>query len=312
MQLITHDGLSLEVLHTQAPGGTVVFVNALGIGNAVTQGVAQALQAAGIGFVTWERRGLPGAYDDRFREYALDDQVRDLEHLMVMLAPGPVVLAAWCTGIHTALAYARRWPARLEALLLFNSPNFFNSRYSAVAGDAIGKVSRILVEDESKLDFMYHTIFANNTEQTATRLTGLADARIRGLVEAPFKSGPQALLRYMYLIQSAAEPEVDRQWCAPISVPVLVIGGRQDTMVSFQDSLSLGEILPNAQVRIMDDWGHYTLFSDTQESVSKVMLGFLQTLEAFDCRTVPPAFLTPFCAPSVVSAASRQGEADVD
>lgn len=87
---------------------------------------------------------------------------------------------------------------------------------------------------------------------------------------------------------------MDRQWCAPISVPVLVIGGRQDTMVSFQDSLSLGEILPNAQVRIMDDWGHYTLFSDTQESVSKVMLGFLQTLEAFDCRTVPPAFLTPF------------------
>ncbi|NMZ50373.1 alpha/beta fold hydrolase [Pseudomonas poae] len=312
MQLITHDGLALEVLRTQAQAGTVVFVNALGIGNAVTLDLAQALQAAGVGFVTWDRRGLPGAYDDRFREYSLDDQVRDLECLMATLDPGPVVIAAWCTGIHTALAYARKWPDRLEALLLFNSPNFFNSRYSGVAGDAIGKVSRILVDDESKLDFMYHTIFANNTEQTATRLTGLADTRIRGLVEAPFKSGPQALLRYMYLIQSAAQPEVDHQWCAPIRVPALVIGGRQDTMVSFQDSLSLGEVLPAAQVRIMDDWGHYTLLSDTQESVSKVMLGFLQTLEAFDCRTVAPACLTPFTAPSFVSAASRQGEADVE
>jgi pimeloyl-ACP methyl ester carboxylesterase len=312
MQLITHDGLALEVLRTQAQAGTVVFVNALGIGNAVTLDLAQALQAAGVGFVTWDRRGLPGAYDDRFREYSLDDQVRDLECLMATLDPGPVVLAAWCTGIHTALAYARKWPDRLEALLLFNSPNFFNSRYSGVAGDAIGKVSRILVDDESKLDFMYHTIFANNTEQTATRLTGLADTRIRGLVEAPFKSGPQALLRYMYLIQSAALPEVDHQWCAPIRVPALVIGGRQDTMVSFQDSLSLGEVLPAAQVRIMDDWGHYTLLSDTQESVAKVMLGFLQTLEAFDCRTVAPACLTPFTAPSFVSAASRQGEADVE
>ncbi|AUM70602.1 alpha/beta fold hydrolase [Pseudomonas fluorescens] len=312
MQLITHDGLALEVLRTQAQAGTVVFVNALGIGNAVTLDLAQALQAAGVGFVTWDRRGLPGAYDDRFREYSLDDQVRDLECLMATLDPGPVVLAAWCTGIHTALAYARKWPDRLEALLLFNSPNFFNSRYSGVAGDAIGKVSRILVDDESKLDFMYHTIFANNTEQTATRLTGLADTRIRGLVEAPFKSGPQALLRYMYLIQSAALPEVDHQWCAPIRVPALVIGGRQDTMVSFQDSLSLGEVLPAAQVRIMDDWGHYTLLSDTQESVAKVMLGFLQTLEAFDCRTVAPACLTPFTVPSFVSAASRQGEADVE
>lgn len=284
MTLTTHDGLVLEVLSTRSQPCTLVFVNALGIGSAVTAGLAAALQTAGLGFVTWDRRGLPGAYDTRFREYGLADQVSDLEQLFEQLPPGPVVLAAWCTGINTALAFAHKWPGRVQASVLFNSPNFFESRYSGVAGDAIGKVSRILVEDESKLEFLYHTIFASNTEQAGARLTGLRDEHIRGLVEAPFKSGPEALLRYMHLIRGAGEPRVDATWCSAITVPTLVVGGREDSMVAFEDSLSLARILPRGRSRIMDGWGHYNLFTDTQETVTEVILPFLETLDAFGQR----------------------------
>ncbi|KTT63898.1 hypothetical protein NS383_17645 [Pseudomonas oryzihabitans] len=281
-QLMTHDGLALDLLGTPTQACTLVFVNALGISSALAEPLAAAMERVGVSLLTWDRRGLPGAHDLRFREYGLDDQLDDLARLMERVPPGPVILAGWCTGIHTVLAYARQWPQRVQALMLFNSPNFFDSRLSGVAGDAIGKVSRILIEDESKLEFLYRAIFAHNTEQTGARITGLDDAWIRELVEAPFKSGPQALLRYMYLIRSAAQPKVDRPWCAAIRVPTLVVGGRQDTMVSYGDSASLADILPFAQLRILDDWGHYSLFSDTQASVSEVILPFLWTLDAFD------------------------------
>jgi pimeloyl-ACP methyl ester carboxylesterase len=293
MKLLTHDGLELTAFaDVVGHRPTVVFVNALGIGSEVTVGLSEALQSAGLNFLTWDRRGLPGAYDIRFRDYNLNDQICDTERLIDQFAVEPIILMSWCTGAHTALAFAKKSPERLKALILSNCPNFFGKGSSVTAGDTVGTVARILANDESRLDFLYHSLFAISgsiTEHTSERTKS---TRIHELVEAPFRSGPEAMLRYAYLVLSTTEPRVDAQWFADITVPTLIVGGEKDTIVAPEDSSNLAALLPRSTLRVMKDWDHYELLSNSQEAVNQALIPFLksvQTLETLPSKpTVDP------------------------
>lgn len=276
-KVVTHDGLSLDVFATELRHDTtVVFANALGVASTATEPLAAAVFARGMNFVTWNGRGFPGAYDDSFRRYDTSDNARDLASVTAALGLKSFVLAAWCTGIHTALAYATGAGEQVRSLVLFNSPNYSTKRLSGVTGDAIGKVSEILVNDERKLDFFYANIFANNTEEVRTRMTGLPDGPLQRLVQAPFTSGTEALLRYAYLINNTAKLDVSAESCRSITAPALVLGGRLDTMVSYEDSVALAKLLPGCVLKLFDDWNHYTVFSEPELVAESVFVRWLR------------------------------------
>jgi pimeloyl-ACP methyl ester carboxylesterase len=275
-KVIAHDGLSLEVFATELRHETtVVFANALGVASAAVEPLASALFARGMNLVTWNGRGFPGAYDDSFRRYDTVDNAKDLAAVTTRLKLKSFVLAAWCTGVHTALAYTAGAPDRVRSLVLFNSPNFSSKRFSGVTGDAIGKLSEILVNDEKKLDFFYANIFANNTEEAQTRMTGLPSGPLQRVVQAPFTSGKEGLLRYAHLIKNTSKFECTAESCRSITAPALVIGGRRDNMVAYQDSIALAQMLPAGVPKIFEDWDHYTVFSQPEDVAEVVFARWL-------------------------------------
>src|SRR5262249_48515869 len=158
-----------------------------------------------------------------FRRYGTEDNVKDLAAVVASLGLSSFALAAWCTGIHTALAYTAGAPGRVRSLLLFNSPNYSGARLSGVTGDAIGKVCDIIAKAERKLDFFYSNIMTNRSEESRARLTGLSSGPMQSMVEAPFNSGKEALLRYAHLINNSAKFDCS-QACRSVTAPALVIG----------------------------------------------------------------------------------------
>jgi pimeloyl-ACP methyl ester carboxylesterase len=261
-RIATHDGLSLEIFATELKhDSTIVFVNALGIASAAAEPLSKALFERGFNFVAWNGRGIPGDYDERFRCYETPDLARDLAAVVGCLRLRSFVLAAWCTGINTALAFAADALGQAESLVLFNAPNYSPNRLSGVSGDAIGKISEMLVSDENKLDFIYRNILGSNTEQVQARMTGITDRQLQRLVQAPFSSGKEALLRYAYLIKNSSRFKPTADFCRGVTQPTVIVGGRRDTMVSYEDSIALSRLLPDAVAKIFDDWDHYTVFS---------------------------------------------------
>jgi pimeloyl-ACP methyl ester carboxylesterase len=266
MVVKTHDGLLLDVYSNDldAEKDTVVFINALGVDSEITRDLSGALVEKGYNFVTWSRRGFPGAYDDRFRDYTVQEQVDDLKVIVSALNLESIILVAWCTGIQIALVAASQYDISIERMIFFNTPNFFNRGAQGLTGDAIGQVCRMLVADEKKLDFLYQNIVAHNTQAVQDKLARVENRRYQQMIQAPFNNGKNAFLRFAHLVNTTHKFKIDRNITQSILCPTLIVGGKKDDMVSWEESVALAELIPNAQYKIFDDWGHYNLFTDAE------------------------------------------------
>lgn len=274
MTITTDDSLSLNVWRSESNFTTsVIFINALGISCAIIAALSQAVTQRGANFITWDRRGFPGSYDDNFRYYGPAHAISDLVTLTTQMALNDVVLAAWCTGAQPALGAIATDAIRPRKLVLFNNPNYFGDGFSGVQGDAIGKISQSIVKDERKLDFFYDVIAKASMPLAATSEAGPDSLSLQQQqqIQAPFISGKQALLRYAHLICNAGDLQQTRRWCKGVTVPTLLVASAKDHMVSCQDAQRLSALLPNARLEIMPDWGHYSLFSQADQAADKII-----------------------------------------
>nr|WP_013933282.1 alpha/beta hydrolase [Pseudoalteromonas sp. SANK 73390]CBK62730.1 tmlL [Pseudoalteromonas sp. SANK 73390] len=274
MKVKAHDGLMLDVnlncFDSNKP--TVVFINALGVDSDITQALSDAIVAREHNFVTWRRRGFPGVYDERFRDYTVQDQVKDLTSIVTELALPSFTLVAWCTGIQIALIAAAQDSGMIEKMVLFNAPNFFNKGTPGLTGDTIGQVCRMLIHDEKKLDFLHQNIVAYNTQSMQDKLARIDNKHYQQMIQAPFNRGKEAFLRFAHLVNTTHEFKINSSITEQITCPTLIIGGGNDDMVAWQESVALAEIIPDAQYKIFDRWGHYNLFTDTAEVCEDLIL----------------------------------------
>lgn len=266
MEVKTHDRLLLNVYTNRLVTGnpTVVFVNALGVDSEITRELAKALEKRECNFVTWSRRGFPGVYDDRFRDYTVQQQVDDLKSVVSALNLESIILAAWCTGIQIALVAASQRAVPIERIVFFNAPNFFARGTQGLTGDTIGQVCRMLVADEKKLDFLHHNIVAHNTQAVQDRLAQVENRQYQQMIQAPFNSGKEAFLRFAHLVNTTHEFKIDHDITRKIQCPTLIVGAKKDDMVSWEESVALAELIPGARCKIFEDWGHYNLFTDAE------------------------------------------------
>ncbi|MDE9482431.1 alpha/beta hydrolase [Xenorhabdus bovienii] len=272
---ITRDGLTLPFWRTRVTGArnTVIFINALGIEHRLTLELGEAINHRGADFITWDRRGFPGASEENFRQYGPQNGINDLCDLIEQLALQDIVLAAWCTGAQIALGAIATRAVAPRRLILFNNPNYFDDGFSGVQGDAIGKICQSIVSNERKLEFFYEVIGKTIMPVNASSEEGPEGlSRLQQqLIQAPFTSGQQNLLRYAHLICNSSDLMQTRRWCAEIMLPTLLVAGAQDHMVASDDAVRLASILPTARVDIMPDWGHYSLFKRTSQTAAKII-----------------------------------------
>lgn len=142
----------------------------------------------------------------------------------------PFAIAGTSSGAELAQAVAHRLPGRARGLLM---------RVPMLVGDDAARVVAT-AEAEAALPRGYHQARADKLEQVWEPARRAADT---GFL-TPIRADPA---RYALNDPSTA---------TPLAVPVLVVVGRQDTVVGFEQAWPLAQLYPRGTFAVLDRAGH--------------------------------------------------------
>lgn len=182
---------------------------------------------------------------DDFSAYDAEAQVADYAAVARQAGPGPVVAGGLSMGAATALAFARRHPEQVRALVLISHPA------GARRGGGVA----------SRAEAFADAIEREGLEGAGARFvwgpdSGLseADAKLvrQGFLEHPPHGLAHTLRAYLARLP---EPEALAPELAKLDMPALVVAGERDE-ASLAPCRSLAEALPRARLEIVPDAGH--------------------------------------------------------
>lgn len=256
-QLLADDGVELTVFHTPLQSeSTIVFLNDFGVESRIVQTLAERAVARGVNLVTWNTRGVPGAYRPDFRQYGMERHALDWLTVMDRLRLERVALVGWCGSCQLGLVLAQRYPARVAGVGLV-------SGYFGLAEPLTKDAGRMMIEmavsvsaSETKAKF-FHKVLASSRGQVDI---GSRNPSYRALAEA-FKASPEALLRWCVMQVKLVGVDVDAM-CAGIQCPVWFVAGGADEMIAPADVSPVAERIPQATLTVFPDADHYALFAD--------------------------------------------------
>ena len=142
----------------------------------------------------------------------------------------PFAIAGTSSGAELAQAAAHRMPGRARGLLM---------RVPMLVGDDAARVVAA-AEAEAALPRGYHQAKTDKLERLWEPARRVADTRFL----TPIRADPA---RYTLNDPSTA---------TPLAVPVLVVAGRQDTVVGFEQAWHLAQLYPRGTFAVLDRAGH--------------------------------------------------------
>uniref|UniRef100_A0A451B060 Pimeloyl-[acyl-carrier protein] methyl ester esterase n=1 Tax=Candidatus Kentrum sp. UNK TaxID=2126344 RepID=A0A451B060_9GAMM len=200
------------------------------------------------------------------------------EYTLSMLAdsvaeslPSPSVLMGWSLGGLVALEVARRYPERIEALVMVASAPRFTATEDwphGVAQDVLDAFSETLAQD-------YKTALSRFLILQAGR-TDLGRATVKKLKPLLFRHGApnrKALEEGLVLLR-----ETDlRSALGTLRQPVLFILGARDNFLSPSVETNLRRLRPDCQVAVIEGSAHAPFISHPTEFLG-VLFPFLQNI----------------------------------
>jgi pimeloyl-ACP methyl ester carboxylesterase len=249
-------------------GSLVVLVPGLSVPYSTWDRNAPALASEGFRVLRYEHYGR--GYSDRPRvAYSLDLYVEQLAELLqslglaggaflVGLSMGGPVAAATATrrpGLAVGLAFVDplfEWPAQGPRARLLTAP---------LVGDAIMALRgpRILAEGQ-RVDFLDE---ASYLEFLPSYLPPLGYAGIGRAVLATLRSIPSWPLRETYAALGRT------------SLPLLLLWGKEDATLPFEQSRRLLRLMPAAEFRCVEDAGHVPQWEKAEE-VNEALIKFIK------------------------------------
>jgi 3-oxoadipate enol-lactonase len=209
----------------------------------------------------YDARGQ-GASRSRKRAPALEIHVSDLEALFSHLDLENAHLVGLSHGASIALAFAVRFPAKAERLVLCSAaarPSF-RARFTARSWVEILRSGGLEAFGWAVLPFVFGERFLRQKERTL-------DGMVSAIVE---RNDRDALIAQLTASAGYTPPG---EWGKQVRHPVLVISGSDDPMVTPEEARSLAEICGGRHV-VIPGAGH-TVPAEAPKSFEKVLLEFL-------------------------------------
>lgn len=262
---------STSSVSSNAP--TLIFANAVGMGLELAERLAPSVNSHGLNFATWENRGSPGpARDDS--DSALHVQANDLAALIDTFQTDNIVVFGWCTGASIALHYAATHPSHLRALAFYSPAFLMSGSPGKPIGDDMFSMCGQISEDPNSAAIFYPIVRQKGGEERTLGLETHLDLLPELL--RPYAGGAAVLKRYAYAIRhtSAYDP---RSLLQQVNYPVLLLGADKDKLISTQNCLDAGAEMNNCDVQILQEIGHYGLF--THCSVIETIAEFAKVVD---------------------------------
>ncbi len=235
-------------LHAREAGsGTpLVLLHAFPLSSAMWDGQRDSL-ADRCRVVTPDQRGFGGSAlgDD---PPSLDRVADDVAALLDRLGLDVVVLGGLSMGGYAALAFLRRHPERVRALVLADT------KASPDPPPAREKRERIAarLDAEGTPDALVEEVLPALCGPTTVRDRPAVADRVRSLVEAAPPAAAAWAQRAM-----AARPD-NRDVLAASEVPLLVVRGDEDELSTAADAEAMLEVSPRGRLEVLTGSGHLT------------------------------------------------------
>lgn len=200
-------------------------------------------------FVRYDPRGC-GMSDRRIPPVDFAGLVADLEAVMDQYAPQPVPLYAMSCGAPVAIAYAARHPERVSRIVVLNGYGraYFSSPNTP---PHLMEEARLLMASARQGWGNEKSVFR---QVFVTQLLGTQSPGFRNSVDERMRLSmtpemAEQYLRVNYSMDVKAE-------CALLQCPVLVLHGRDDQMVGFEQGRKLATWIPGARFVPLDSDSH--------------------------------------------------------
>jgi len=215
--------------------------------------IAPSMRGFG-GSAGWE--GVPSV------EAMADDAAAVLDALDVR---EPVIVGGMSMGGYVALAFARRYPARLRALVLADT------RADADSDEARANRDRAIAQIErGDLAGFVEAQLGKLLSRAAESENPALVARTR---EAMLEANPAAVVAALQALRDRPDA---RDVLAGVSVPALVIVGAEDRVTPPAIAQAMATALPDATVHVLPHAGHLSNLEQPER--------FREALEAFVAR----------------------------
>lgn len=195
--------------------------------------------------VTPDQRGFGGSPLGA-DEPSLDHVADDVAALLDGLGLDQVVLGGLSMGGYAAMAFLRRHPRRVRALLLADT------KAAPDGADAAANRERIAVrlESDGTAEVLVQDVFPSLLGPTTVRDRPQVTGRVKGLVEAAPPPAAAWAQRAM-----AARPD-SLGTLRAADLPALVVRGDEDALASQADVEAMVEALPQGRLAVLPGAGH--------------------------------------------------------
>ncbi len=216
--------------------------------------------------ITPDLRGFGGSPlgDD---EPSLDAVADDVAAMLDGLDLERVVLGGLSMGGYAAMAFLRRHPERVSALVLADTKATADAPEAAANRERIA--ARLLSEDSSEV--LLEEVLPSLLGPTTTRDRPLVAGRVRALVEA----APPAAAAWAQRAMAARPDSLATLRAA--DVPTLVLRGDEDALSSEADTDAMAEALPQGRLVVLPAAGHLSAV-ETPEPFAAAVGSFLGAL----------------------------------
>lgn len=202
--------------------------------------------------IGWEYRGLFSNHlptPDR----GLDTHLADLDAILTAEGVTSASIAGWSTGVLMALGACRRWPGRIDSLVLLNgAPGRPTASARPRLGPLLAKLAPLAASAHgpSRNLVLGHTDRIGRWLAAPSRLDPNVVARIVEDVLAVDARGCVATLEGLATVDAAP-------WLPDIHIPALVIAGGRDRLTPAPLAHAMARQLPNSELTIVAEGGHF-------------------------------------------------------
>ena len=226
-----------------------------------------ALSAAGFRAITPDQRGFGGTQLDD-GEPSVDVLADDVAAMLdARKVSEPIVLGGLSMGGYVAMAFMRRHPERVAALVLADT------KATADGPEAVANRERIAAaaEESESSQILVDEVLPKLVGATTKERRPLVLGRVKALVETARPEAAAWAQRAM-----AARPD-SLTSLASVTVPTLVVVGEEDELSPPSDAEAIASAVPGAQLVRIPASGHLTAV-ETPEEFNEALLSFLASL----------------------------------
>lgn len=246
------EGSPVVLVHGSGPGVTAFANWRLTIPTLATEHRVLAPDMAGFGF------------SDKPGEYSMDRWVDQLDGFLTALGLDKVSLVGNSFGGGLAIAFATRWPERVDKLVLMGSVGV---SFPITEGlDAVWGYEASIENMRGVLDFFAYDRNLVNDELAELRYRASIEPGVQEAFAAMFPAPRQRWVDAM----ATAEDKI-----AALPHDVLIIHGRDDKVIPVDNALRLLQLIHRAQLHVFGRCGHWTQIEHAA-AFNELLLDFLR------------------------------------